>query len=415
MIPAKHELPLSESLTPADQRELCERLREAFNTRTPVYPIGGATSLDFGLPARLPGWGVELRALNRIVDYPARDLTVTVEAGVTISELSRLLAPERQELPIDVPQADRATIGGVIATNTNGLRRLGCGAIRDYVIGIRAIDGRGVEFNGGGRVVKNVAGYDFCKLLTGSLGTLGIISQVTLKVRPIAERRTAWIIYPATLEQADSILARVEAEPWSPVAAELLMGPAAITPPLDTTRKIALILVLEGSLLEVDWVLKRVRELLREHVGREHEGIGEECAAEELASLWEHLCEFPARAGSPLVAAGAVVPSGLVQFIPQVLRIDPDCSIQVHAGSGSFVLRFSQLPDGGLSRAFVGELQVEASRLHGHLAVLSNPGKVEVTRQSTWGVSGSPIPLMLRVKKQFDPANILNTGRFFFD
>src|SRR6185369_14097741 len=107
--------------------------------------------------------------------------------GITMQALAELLAKERQRLPIDVPQAEQATIGGVIATNWNGPRRFGEGTVRDYVIGISAVDGRGQPFKGGGRVVKNVAGYDFCKLLTGSLGTLGIITQLSLKVKPRTE------------------------------------------------------------------------------------------------------------------------------------------------------------------------------------------------------------------------------------
>ena len=86
-----------------------------------------------------------------------------------------------------MPQPDAATLGGVVATDCSGPRRYGCGTMRDYVIGISAVDGRGVPFKGGGRVVKNVAGYDFCKLLTGSLGTLGVITQVTLKIKPLPE------------------------------------------------------------------------------------------------------------------------------------------------------------------------------------------------------------------------------------
>src|SRR5213080_4825887 len=115
-------LPIGKTLSPASQPEVASAVRNAFETTTPIYPIGGGTSLDFGLPAKEPGIGLSLAKLNRIVDYPARDMTVTVEAGVTMKALADLLATERQRLPIDVPQAERATIGGVIATNWNGTR-----------------------------------------------------------------------------------------------------------------------------------------------------------------------------------------------------------------------------------------------------------------------------------------------------
>src|SRR5437762_1029226 len=159
---------IKEMLSPASQDELAADVRDSCETSKPLYPIGGGTSLDFGLPAKAEGRGLSLGKLNRVIDYPARDMTVTVEAGVTMKVLADLLAKERQRLPVDVPQAEAATIGGVIATNWNGPRRYGESPLRDFVIGISAVDGRGLPFKGGGRVVKNVAGYEFCKLLTGS-------------------------------------------------------------------------------------------------------------------------------------------------------------------------------------------------------------------------------------------------------
>ncbi|HEY2147298.1 MAG TPA: FAD-binding oxidoreductase, partial [Pirellulales bacterium] len=149
---------MTETITPADQAELAAAVRAAFEAGTPVYPVGGGTSLNYGLPRARPGIELSLAKLNRVIDYPARDMTITVEAGITIAALAATLAAERQRLPIDAPNADRATLGGVIATNWSGPLRYGHGTIRDYVIGISAVDGRGVPFKGGGRVVKNVAG-----------------------------------------------------------------------------------------------------------------------------------------------------------------------------------------------------------------------------------------------------------------
>ena len=163
-------------------------MADALCRGTPIYPIGGGTSLDYGLPAARPGIGVSLAELNRVVDYPARDMTITVEAGITMAELAddaggrAAMAADRRAA------ADAATLGGVVATASSGPRRYGYGTMRDYVIGISAVDGRGMPFKAGGRVVKNVAGYDFCKLLTGSLGTLGVITQVTLKIKPLPEQ-----------------------------------------------------------------------------------------------------------------------------------------------------------------------------------------------------------------------------------
>ncbi len=130
---------------------------------------------------------LDLSAMNRVVDYPARDMTVTVEAGVTLRILYDLLRTEGQQLPVDVADPDM-TIGAFVASDLAGPRQYGYGTLRDYLIGMEAVDGQGRVFHAGGRVVKNVAGYDLCRLMVGSRGSLGILSQVTFKLKPIPEQ-----------------------------------------------------------------------------------------------------------------------------------------------------------------------------------------------------------------------------------
>src|SRR3954454_14472916 len=156
---------------------------------TAVYPVGGGTMLDYGLPPARPGVAVDLRSLDKVVDFPARDMTITVEAGITIARLDEITRAEGLHLPIDVPDPERATLGGAIACNVSGPRRYGYGTLRDYILGITTVNDRGELVSAGGRVVKNVAGYDLMKLHTGALGTLGVITQVTLKLRPVPEER----------------------------------------------------------------------------------------------------------------------------------------------------------------------------------------------------------------------------------
>ena len=176
---------------PGSVAEIGDLVRRAAAEGQALYPLGGRTLLDIGLPPTRPGLGVDLRGLSQIIDYPARDMTITVQAGITLAELQALLATENQRLPIDVPRPEQATLGGALAANASGPRRLGFGTLRDYVIGISTVNDEGQEVKAGGRVVKNVAGYDLCKLHIGALGTLGIISQVTLKLRPRAGRSGA--------------------------------------------------------------------------------------------------------------------------------------------------------------------------------------------------------------------------------
>jgi glycolate oxidase FAD binding subunit len=405
-------LPIKEVLEPASQDELRGIVRDSFETARPLYPVGGGTSLDFGLPAKADGRGLSLGKLNRIIDYPARDMTVTIEAGVTMQTLSELLAKERQRLPVDVPHADHATIGGVIATNWNGPRRYGESSLRDFVIGISAVDGRGLPFKGGGRVVKNVAGYDFCKLLTGSLGTLGVITQVTLRLKPIPEQSALMACSLPDIATAEKLLAALVTSQVTPTAIELLAGPEwQGTPSLadlgqSSSSALYLVVGLEGTGLEVEYMLRQLAAEWREL------GVEQPLAVGEGAALWQRLIEFPQSNESPLVLKANVVPSGVTSMIEAARRVDAACSIQAHAGNGAVLIKMSKFPAGGLSRALVGNLQPAAAAHHGQLIVLSNPSGAEMTHQSVWGATDSPLALMREVKRRFDPADILNRGRF---
>ena len=205
--------------------------------------------------------------------------------------------------------AGEATLGGLIATNFNGYRRYGLGAIRDHVIGISAVDGRGQMFKGGGRVVKNVAGYDFCKLLTGSLGTLGIITQVTLKLRPLPEAHAFVVCVPGDLLQAERWLTALGRSSATPTAVELLVGACwretelAAIPRFSKANDLVLVLALEGTKAEVDWMIQRFNwELQRE-------GASEVDVFSNAARLHELLVEFPQRVESPLTVRANVVPA----------------------------------------------------------------------------------------------------------
>ncbi len=215
-------LPLTETIAPAQQADVAEAVCCAAGSGTPVYPIGGGTMLHYGVQPQRPGIGLSLAKLNRLVDYAAADLTITVEAGMTISDLNRTLGRQRQRLAVDVPQPDRATVGGAVATDAAGPRRYACGSMREYLLGFTAVDGTGNLFSGGGRVVKNAAGYNMCRLMAGSLGTLGVITQVTLMVRPMCET-SAWVASPKTsLDVVEKLLAELVRSATRPVAIELL-------------------------------------------------------------------------------------------------------------------------------------------------------------------------------------------------
>lgn len=408
-------LPITQTITPASSAQVADAVRRCHDNETPVYPVGGATALDYGLTPKRPGTALSLAGLQAVVDYPARDMTVTVEAGMRVAELSRILAREGQQWPIDVPRADNATVGGVIATNTNGPRRFGYGSVRDYVIGINAVDGSGRPFKGGGRVVKNVAGYDFCKLLTGSLGTLGVLTQATLRLRPLPEM-SAWRgCVVGDLETLDRVLESLAASRTAPVAIEALRGPAWVQSPrlapLPATPTSCFVLVrYEGSEPEIAWQLEQVGQEWRSAgVAASHTWRGED------ADGWlRELAEFPQAAAAPLVAQAAVRPSGTTSMFRAFTAIDPNVSLLAHAGNGIVIARFPEFPAGGLSRTLVGRAQPEALRFDGAVKILANPGGQEMAPHTVWGAGGPTFDVMMSVKRQFDPRNVLNPGRFVF-
>ncbi len=404
-------LPLDDTKAPPDQAALADVLADAYRSDTVVVPIGGGTSLNFGMPLERAAIGVSLGGLNRVVDYPARDMTITAEAGVPMATLAETLAAERQWLPIDVAQAETATLGGVVATAFSGPRRYGYGTMRDYVIGISAVDGRGTPFKAGGRVVKNVAGYDFCKLLTGSLGTLAVISQVTLKIKPRPTASAILLADLADLDTADKLLASIVDSAATPVAVELLAGPhwrdhpALGTLTAGATTRLAV--GLEGTPPEVDWMARVLAD--------EWRALGVTATrtidAQAAATLWHDLAEFAQAGDAPLVLKASLLPSRTTEFVALVLDIDPEASVQAHAGNGIVVARFAKFDPGDVSQALIGRLQPAARLAGGHAVVLSTT-MGGLTRQAIWGPVDEDVVWMQKVKAQFDPKGLLNPGRF---
>lgn len=409
---AEHgELGDGRNASASDRPESIDALGEVIRRRTAeglaIYPRGGRTALDHGGPPRRPGVAVDLTALDRVIDYPAADMTITVEAGITLAALQATLAVQGQRLPLDAPLAERATLGGVYATNASGPRRLAAGLPRDLIIGVGFATADGQLVHGGGRVVKNVAGYDFPKLLTGSMGSLGVIAELTLKVRPKPEASamvwgTASGISPAAL---DGILARLNTSATRPVAVELLNDPAArsIGAPhgLDSAAWV-LVLGFEDNADAVAWQLGAIRGELP--------GLELKYVEGELAEpIWSRLTDFQAAQGMTFSLLANLRPSGVVPF---VARLDPGrWAVQSHALSG--IVRAHSLvepaPDDLADE--IGVLRGEAIAQGGNLILTRCPVGWK-GRLGVWGHPRADWSLMERVKVALDPAGAMNPGRF---
>jgi len=412
----------TQTIAPTSRADVPDAVRAAYEASQAVYPIGGGTALDNGIAASQPGIQLDLTSLAKIVDYTPRDMTILVEAGVRMADLAATLAAESQHLPIDVPRASEATIGGVVATNWSGSRRYGYGTIRDYVIGIHAVDGRGVAFKGGGRVVKNVAGYDFCKLLTGSLGTLGVITQLAFKLKPLPETSATLVAACADLATADILLESFVNLAAPPIAIDYLAGPGWKTPTAisgqqseirsDTSH---LVIRVEGTPAETDWLADRIQSEMWRGGGMNVARL----ATTDADALWRQQVEFADRGAgdvpddSPLVVKIAVPASAATKLILPILAFDPACAIQAHAGNGIIIARFSKFSHGDLTTVLVGKLRPAAVGLGGSLVVVSS--KLDgLTPHLVWGGRTEAIELMGRIKQKFDPRGILNPGRFIY-
>mgnify|MGYP001169411920 CR=1 FL=1 len=396
-------------LEPASVEELATQVVQAYQQESPLYPLGGQTALHYGLAAKSEGWGISTTSLSRIVDFPVEDLTITVETGISMEALSQTLAGEGLMLPLDVPQQAVATLGGVIATNANGPRRFGFGTVRDYVIGIEAVNGKGQVFHGGGRVVKNVAGYDFCKLLTGSMGTLGIITQATVKVKPIPESAVTVVVAVESVDVAEKCIAMLLESPTVPVAIELLQGEPWAELTGVTKAGMILAVQLNGTHVEIAWGQQRLVDDLKSQGAAGATVLDEE----RHLQLWEFIQEFPAQ-DRELTVQVKTVSSGALPVVAKCLEVDADCIIQSDAANGVVTVGFSEIPDGGIGGVVVTELGPIASHYHGHVETLRCPNPEDLTMGTMWGQLSAPQWLHNRIQEQFDPRGILNPGRFVY-
>ena len=178
-------------VTPRDIPELSEIVRALHGERKPFAFVGGGTHLELGNAPRALDTVIRTTALDEVVDYTPEDQTITVQAGITLAELDAVLAPHGQMLPLDAADRGSATVGGVVATNVYGRRRLRYGTAKDLIIGVGIVRPDGVRARGGGKVIKNVAGFDLPKLMVGTLGTLGAIASVTFRLYPLPESTRA--------------------------------------------------------------------------------------------------------------------------------------------------------------------------------------------------------------------------------
>ncbi len=397
--------------TPTTSSELSRIVSDNFQgEKLPFSPVGGRTSLSSG--GQVPPETVILATseLHQIVDYPALDMTITVEAGIRVEELQEELAKQQQRLPIDIPQVNRATLGGAIASNACGPSRFGYGTFRDYVIGISAVDARGRLFSAGGKVVKNVAGYDLCKLLTGSMGTLATITEVTLKLRPLFEKRLLVVAAFDPDNFTESVLDDLSRSKTTPVMMDALNPKASRQLSGEGSRhfpdqKTLLWIGFEGSESETGWQATTIIEELNRHQPDEIITLQND----EHKQVYEALVEFQTASDDPVTFRASLPKSQCAEFLR--LATSHEVAGQAHVGNG---VVYGHLPDrctsATLANEIISPLRTFTEQAGGALSILhcDSDWKSEI---DLYGKPSDAWKLMTGIKKVLDPAGILSPNR----
>jgi len=367
------------AVAPASYEQTAEVMRYAHAEGLAVIPRGGGVHMHIGnVPSRYD-IALSLSRLNAVVEHEPADLTATVQAGIPLGELQRHLGGAGQLLPLDPPGGERATIGGILAANAWGPWRHAFGSARDVTIGLRMVTAEGRITRAGGRVVKNVAGYDLCKLYVGSLGTLGIIVEATFKLAPLPrEQRTVVAAFPAAADAC---------------------GFAAALPRRGLSVR-GVTLARDGDA----WALAL-------------ELAGTPAAVERSRQEIAALAHVAAAAGTPVAAIGgesesllckaSVLPSRLPALIEALERLGAP-RLEAYPAVG---VCYAAWPSPHDAEGIAGAARELTSAAGGTLVLERCP--FDLKRHLD--VFGDPPPsfgLMRRLKEEFDPKGVLSPGRF---
>jgi glycolate oxidase FAD binding subunit len=401
---------------PGSADEAARVVKAAADADIPVIPWGGGTQMGLGAPPRDGAVIVGTRRLNRIVEHEPGDLTATVEAGVTMDALQTALGAKGQWVSLDPPLPGRATLGGVLAANGSGPRRYLYGTARDVVIGLRVVAPDGEIVRSGGKVVKNVAGYDLVKLYVGSLGTLGLVVEATLRLRPLPEAdRACWAAF-ADLASAGPAVRAAMASDLVPHAIELLDAEAAGACGIVAEGAGAVVLLgFDGLRSTVTWQLGEAERLLREAGARAVTSLDDQASLATLTRVRD------VRAGVPeplAMARAALLPTHVAPFMAEAAAGVRATGLRLvaaaHAGNGIVTVLLTASEGeargvGGTVKALAG-LRDQARAAGGELVIEAAPLAVK-EEISVWDTAFPSVRLMERIKARLDPKGIMNPGR----
>lgn len=394
---------------PNTQEQLGEIVACACENNWKVLPCGAASKLSWGNLVEGISIVVSTERLNRLIDHAIGDLTVTVEAGMPFAELQKILATANQFLALSPAYPAKATLGGIVACADTGSLRQRYGGVRDMLLGLSFVRADGKLAKAGGRVVKNVAGYDLMKLFAGSFGTLGIVSQVTFRVYPLPPSSETVMLTgeEGAIEEATKTLL---ASALTPTSVDLLS-----TQLVDTLRATCLQGLGRGIglLVRFQSVMASVKEQAArlQSVGQKLSLQSSSFSGSDDAELWRKLQEQmqPPHTNSAVTCKIAVSPTTATAILAQLDALVPQSVMaQIYAGSGLGVL---WLDSADVRPETLQKMRSLLVSQGGFLTILEAP--VTFKQQlDVWGYAGNALDLMRSIKKQFDPQNIFSPNRF---
>ena len=373
----------------ADAQQIAQILRFADANGIAVTPVGSCTKLGWGNPVEA-GIRLDLKRMNTLREHPWQDMTCTVEAGCNWAEMQKELAQNRQTVALDPLWPKLATVGGVVAANDGGSLRLKYGGLRDLIIGMTIVLADGTVAKTGGKVVKNVAGYDLHKLMTGSFGTLGVITEVNFRLHPVEVHARTWT---ATATDAARF-----AEPLRGLL-DSQMTPSAVQ-----------VRVREQE-CALDVRIAALPECMDDHAGRLQKLFGQIELSEASENVWQARQELFATEGA-VVLKVSLLPSDVCPVTTELqqwaAREGAEISIVAQA-PGLMAVALKSSPDAAI--ALIKHLR---GRLHGCGGSVVAQQFPEALRDGldVWGCDSNALPLMREIKRRFDPNRILNPGRF---
>jgi glycolate oxidase FAD binding subunit len=368
-----------EVVRPTTVDQVAEVLRAAAADGRTVVPVGGRSKLTWAAPPESCDLLLDLTGLDRVVEHVAGDLTVVAEAGVRLADLQAQVGRAGQLLGLDPPEAG-ATLGGVVSANASGPRRLRYGTTRDLLIGITVVLADGTVAHAGGKVVKNVAGYDLGKLFTGAHGTLGVVVSTTWRLHPVPPARRV-----VTLELPDA----AAAGPVSVALARSTLTPSAVELIAGADRTARLVVLFES-----------IAESVAGQAGAAVALLG---GGEESEDLPEDFGRRPGGADDVLLRL-AHAPASLSAVLG---ALPAGTALAAHAATG---VTYAAVPAGEAVDA-LPRLRAAIAPHDGTAVVLRAPDAVR-ERLDHWGPVGDSLDLMRRVKERFDPERRMSPGRF---